>query len=359
MEEKRFFTLKDIGLKIEGKVIGDENYLISGVKDFATAGENDITFAETESILNKALKFNVGAIITNKQIDTDKNLILVNYPKLAFALCVELFANEPEPLIEISERSYIDSTAKLGKNIYIGPFAVIEKNVEILDNSKIYPQVFIGVNSKIGKNTKLYPGVKIYYNTIIGDDCIIHSGAVIGADGFGFFPVGTNIKKLYQIGNVIIKNNVEIGANTTIDRATTGSTIIESNVKIDDQVHIAHNCEIGESSIIVSQVGIAGSVKVGKYVTLAGQTGVGPHVNIGDKVIAAAKTGISSDIKSGSIISGFPAKPHTEEKKIKAAISKLPEYVKKIRDIFSSVKRINHRLEHIEKYLNLKCRQGE
>ncbi|HOK41814.1 MAG TPA: UDP-3-O-(3-hydroxymyristoyl)glucosamine N-acyltransferase [bacterium] len=351
---KNSFTVKEIASKINGKIKGKEDYIITGINNFENANSEEITFAENDYILKKAIELNAGVIITNKEIETEKTLIIVENPKLGFAICLELFLTEPIPEPAISDKAYIGSNVKIGKDVYIGPFAVIEKNVEIADKVKIYPDVYIGENSKIGENTKIYSGVKIYYNTIIGKDCIIHSGAVIGADGFGFFPYKNTIKKLYQIGNVIIKDNIEIGANTTIDRATMGSTIIENNVKIDDQVHIGHNCKIGENSIIVAQVGIAGSCIIGKNVTLGGQTGIAPYTKIGDNVMAAAKTGISSDIKSNSIVSGFPARDHNEEKKIKAAISKLPEQIKKLRSLYESVIRISHRLEKIEQYLNLK-----
>lgn len=356
---KATFTLKEIAEKINGRVIGNENYQITGAADFEAAGENDISFAENQYILKKAIKLNCCALITNEQIQTDKNLIVVDYPKLGFALCVELFYNEPQPQPGISSNSHVDNTAKIGKNVYIGPFAVIERKVTIMDNAKIYPNVFIGENSIIGTNTKIYPGVNIYYNTEIGNDCIIHAGAVIGGDGFGFLPVNNKMKKLYQIGNVIIKGNVEIGSNATIDRATTGSTIIEENVKLDSQVHVGHNCLIGENTVMAAQCGMSGSSKVGKNVMFGGQCAVAPHTSVSDNVMVGGKSAVTSSNKPGSIISGFPARPHKEEKKIKASLSKLPGAIKKIRSLFDSVKRISHRLENIEKFLNLKWRQDK
>jgi UDP-3-O-[3-hydroxymyristoyl] glucosamine N-acyltransferase len=354
---KKEFNLKQISDIIAGKIIGDSEYKITGVKNIYEAGKEDITFAENNYALKQALEQTPGAILYKEQIETENNIIIVENPKYAWTLCIDLFYNEPVPANEISKNAYIDSTAKIGKNVYIGHFSVIEKNAVIKDNAKIYPNCFIGENCIIGETTKLYPGVKLYYDTVLGNNCIIHSNTVIGADGFGFTPTKSGIKKIFQIGNVIIKDNVEIGANTTIDRATTSSTVIGSNVKIDDHVHIAHNCVIGDYTIMTGMVALAGSVKVGKNVTIAGQAAVGPHMTIGNNVTIGGKSGVVTDIPDGRIVSGFPAKEHNIEKRIMISLPRLPEMFKKIRLLFSSVKRISHRLENIEKYLNLKFRK--
>lgn len=357
MNSKKVFTLKYICEKINGNLFGDENYEITGIKSFEKAGKSDIVFAENNYVLNQALNLDIGAIITNEKVESNNNIIVVKNPKYAWTICIDLFYDEPQPDKVISSNSFIDESVKIGKNVYIGHFAVLEKNVVIEDDVQIYPNCFIGENTIVGQNTKLYPGVKLYYNTKIGKNCIIHSNTVVGADGFGFVPSKTGIKKIYQIGNVQVNDNVEIGACTTIDRATTGSTVIGSNVKIDDHVHIAHNCEIGDYTIITGQVGMAGSVKIGSNVTIAGQAAIAPHMTIGNNVTIGGKSGVVSDIPDGSIVSGFPAKDHNLEKKIMISLPRLPESIKKIRELFGSVKRISHRLESIEKYLNLKFRK--
>lgn len=357
MNNKKVFNLAYISEVIKGKLYGDANFEVSGIKSYEKAGPDDITFSEKSLILKDIIEKPIGAVITNEKVETDKNIIVVENPKLAWTSCIDLFYNEPEPERTISPQSFVDKTAHIGNNVYIGHFTVIEKNAQIGDNVLIYPNCYIGANTVIAENTKLYPGVKLYYDTVIGKNCIIHSNTVIGADGFGFVPSPTGLKKIYQIGNVVVKDNVEIGANSTIDRATTASTVIGNNVKLDDHVHIAHNCEIGDYTVLAGTCALAGSVKVGKAVTMAGQTAVAPHINIGNNVTIGGKSGVISDIKDNTTVSGFPAKDHNLEKKIIISTYKLPEIIKKNRDLFSSVKRISHRLESIEKYLNLKFRK--
>jgi UDP-3-O-[3-hydroxymyristoyl] glucosamine N-acyltransferase len=239
----------------------------------------------------------------------------------------------------VSSMVSIADSAKLGKDLYIGEFVVIGENVIIEDQVKIYPQCHISDNVIIKSGTTLYPGVKVYENCEIGKNCTIHSGAVIGADGFGFAPQSdNNYMKVAQIGNVILEDNVEIGANTTIDRATMGSTVIRKGVKLDNLIQVAHNVTIGENTVIAAQSGIAGSSKVGKNCMIGGQVGISGHISVGDDVKIAAQSGLSSNIKDGKIIMGSPAFDH--DKYIKAYIHfrNFEKLMKRIDDLEKDLK---------------------
>ncbi|HON55508.1 MAG TPA: UDP-3-O-(3-hydroxymyristoyl)glucosamine N-acyltransferase [bacterium] len=346
---KKFF-LKDIARIVEGKIKNaDGNIEISGVKGIEYAASGDITYAETDKHILLAEQTNCSAVIcSEKNQSLKKPCVVVSNPKLAFGIVIGLFCNEPKKEPLISEYAHIDATAKIGKNVYIGANAVIDKNAIIGDNVVIYPGVYIGERVEVGDNTKIFSNVSIYYDCKIGKNVIIHSNTVIGSDGFGYAQMQGRHIKVPQAGNVIIGNNVEIGANTAIDRATTMSTIISDGVKIDNQVHIAHNVFIGENTLIIAQVGIAGSARIGKNCIIAGQTGIRDHITIGDNTIVAPQSGVTKNIKGNDIISGFPAKPHKEERKMKAAYMRLPETVKLVGNLQQAILRLQRRLENIE-----------
>ncbi|MDI6642137.1 MAG: UDP-3-O-(3-hydroxymyristoyl)glucosamine N-acyltransferase, partial [Elusimicrobiota bacterium] len=230
--------------------------------------------------------------------------------------------------IGIHQTAIISKSAKLGENVTIGPYTIIEADVSVGENTVISANCYIGRNSTIGKKCFIYPQVVIRENVTIGNEVIIHSGTVIGSDGFGYFKMQENTHmlthiKIPQIGTVEIEDNVEIGACVTIDRATTGKTVIGSGTKIDNLVQIGHNVKIGKNCIIVSQAGIAGSVKIGNNVTIAGQAGIKDHIIIGDGAVVAAQSGVIGDVKHGEIVSGYPARPHKEALKVQAFINKL------------------------------------
>ncbi len=241
--------------------------------------------------------------------------------------------------------SFIHATAKIGRNCYVGAFTYISKNVEIGANSKIYPNVYIGENVKIGENTIIYPGVRIYKECIIGNFCIIHANSVIGADGFGFASSDHTNKKIPQLGNVVIEDMVEIGANTTIDRATIGSTIIRKMVKLDNLIQVAHNVEIGEATVIASQTGISGSTKIGKNCMIGGQVGIAGHLTIADEVKIAAQSGIGSSITNpGEIIQGSPAFSLKKYQKSYVHFKHLPEIVEHINELEKQIQDLKSRL---------------
>ena len=250
------------------------------------------------------------------------------------------FFEEKIEKVGIEENVYMGENVKIGKNVWIGKFSYIEKNTEIGDNTKIFPNVYIGENVRIGKNVLIFPFVYIHGNCIIGNNVIIHSGAKIGTPGFGYVKINGEYKFIPQIGNVIIEDDVEIGANTTIDRATLGTTIIKRGTKIDNLVQIAHNVEIGENTVIAAQTGIAGSTKVGKNVIIAGQVGIVDHAIIEDNVIIAAKSGVSGNLKKNKIYSGYLAREHKKVIKSYSLFYRLPEIYKTIKELKKEIEKI-------------------
>jgi UDP-3-O-[3-hydroxymyristoyl] glucosamine N-acyltransferase len=232
----------------------------------------------------------------------------VDDPYLAFAGLLDFYNKSKYDKKGVSPLASVADTAKIGKEVYIGDFVHIGEYAEIGDNAKIYPNSMVGDQTKIGANTKIFSGVNIYHECVVGNNCTLHSGVVVGSDGFGFAPQeNSNYQKIAQIGNVVIEDDVEIGSNTTIDRATLGSTVIRKGVKLDNLIQIAHNVEIGENTVIAAQVGISGSTKIGKNCLIAGQVGIIGHIKIGDNVKIAAQSGVSSNIKDNAVIFGSPA----------------------------------------------------
>ncbi|MCF8364210.1 MAG: UDP-3-O-(3-hydroxymyristoyl)glucosamine N-acyltransferase [Bacteroidales bacterium] len=306
------FKAKEIAKILNGSIEGDENVSVHKLAKIEEGLPGSISFLANPKYTQFVYQSAASIVIVGDDFKADfpvkPTLIRVSDPYSAFASLLEVYNKIKLDKKGISKNASIAETAKIGKDVYIGDQAVIGENVEIGDRVKIYPQTYIGDNTTVGSGTTLYAGVKIYSDIIIGADCVIHSGAVIGADGFGFAPQSdSNYMKIAQIGNVILEDNVEIGANTTIDRATLGSTIIRKGVKLDNLIQIGHNVEIGENTIIAAQSGIAGSTKVGKNCLIAAQVGIIGHIKIGDNVKIAAQSGVSASVKEDLIIFGSPA----------------------------------------------------
>jgi UDP-3-O-[3-hydroxymyristoyl] glucosamine N-acyltransferase len=241
----------------------------------------------------------------------------------------------------IQQPSYIAKTASYGENVFVGAFTYVGENVRIGTNTKIFPGVFIGDNVTIGNSTIIHPGVKIYKDCLVGDRVTIHAGTVIGSDGFGFAPQADGtFKKVPQIGNVIIENEVEIGANTTIDRATIGSTIIKAGAKLDNLIQVAHNVEIGNSTVIAAQAGISGSTKIGKGAMIGGQAGVVGHLQIGDGAKINAQSGVSKSIEAGKAVTGSPAHDYTAALRSQAISRNLPQLEKRVKELEALVKEL-------------------
>lgn len=308
------FTAVQIAELLNGEVVGDDNVTVSGLSKIEEGKSQTLSFlanpAYTEYIYSTA----ASIVIVNRSFEAERNLpegctlIKVDDAYAAFAQLLELYNQLQHNKSGIEEGSHVSPSAKIGENVYIGAFVYIGDNAIVGDNTKIYPQSFVGDNAKIGSDCILHSGVKIYADCEIGNKCIIHSGVIIGGDGFGFAPNrGQEYSKVAQIGNVIVEDFVEIGANTTIDRATLGSTVIRKGVKLDNLIQIAHNVEVGENTVIAAQTGVAGSTKIGKNCMIGGQVGIVGHITIADGTLIAAQSGVGADTEPGDKLQGSPA----------------------------------------------------
>ncbi|MFC1667646.1 UDP-3-O-(3-hydroxymyristoyl)glucosamine N-acyltransferase [Candidatus Omnitrophota bacterium] len=326
-------TLGEIALLVGGEIVGDKNTLVTGVCGIKEAREGDLTFVANSRYLSLMNHTHAAAIITSKDVKSaPKPIIRTDNPSIAFAKMVSLMApNEIKKPKGIHPTVVIGEKVRLGRNVAIQPYVVIGDNVEIKENTILYTGAYVGHHAKIGKNCMIYPYVIIRERVVIHDRVIIHGGTVIGSDGFGFSTVQGVHQRIPQIGSVIIEDDVEIGANVTIDRARFDKTLIKKGTKIDNLVQIAHNVVIGEHSIIVAQSGISGSATIGNNVTLAGQSGVIGHISIGDNTVVAGKSGVTKSVPPNSCVSGFPAKSHTVAKRIHACVQNLPDLYKKVR----------------------------
>lgn len=331
-------TAKDIKGIVGGELRGDEQTTVTGVAPLQEASPKDLTFLNNPKFMKDLASSKAGIVFLKKGTEiNNRTVIFVENPQLAFSQILSLIANEREPAARfIHPTAIVAESARIGADVAIGALSVIEAGAVIGDGTTIDAQSFVGKNSTVGKNCKIYPQATIREDVTMRDGVIVHSGAVIGADGFGYVTVDRTHQKIPQIGGVEIGENVEIGANVTIDRATIGKTVIGKGTKIDNLVMIAHNVQIGEGCILVSQAGVAGSSRLGNFVTLAGQVGVVGHVSIGDGVIAAAQSGIPNDVPAGSIVFGSPARPIQKERKIQVIVGKLP----KIYDEFRKIKKL-------------------
>lgn len=297
---------------INGVVEGDNNSTINKLSKIENGDNNSLSFLGNPKYNEYLYKSTASIVIVNKSLELKEpvkpTLIRVEDANLAFSTLLEHFNNQQVSKQGIDNESSISSNVKIGKNIYFGKYSIAENNVLIGNNVKIHSHVHISENVEIGDNCVVYPGVKLYRNTVIGKNCIIHSGTVIGSDGFGFNKddKGNNLKVMHN-GNVVIEDNVEIGSNCSIDRATLGSTILKSGVKIDNLVQIAHNVVIGNNTCIAAQVGIAGSTIIGDDCLIGGQVGISGHLKIGNRVQMQAKSGVLKNIEDDSVIMGYPA----------------------------------------------------
>ena len=297
---------------INGVVEGDNNSTINKLSKIENGDNNSLSFLGNPKYNEYLYKSTASIVIVNKSLELREpvkpTLIRVEDANLAFSTLLEHFNNQQVSKQGIDNESSISSNVKVGKNIYFGKYSIAENNVLIGNNVKIHSHVHISENVEIGDNCVVYPGVKLYRNTVIGKNCIIHSGTVIGSDGFGFNKddKGNNLKVIHN-GNVVIEDNVEIGSNCSIDRATLGSTILKSGVKIDNLVQIAHNVVVGNNTCIAAQVGIAGSTIIGDDCLIGGQVGISGHLKIGDRVQMQAKSGVLKNIEDDSVIMGYPA----------------------------------------------------
>jgi UDP-3-O-[3-hydroxymyristoyl] glucosamine N-acyltransferase len=337
------FSAIQIASLLNGKVEGNESAVVSGLSKIEEGKPKTLSFLANPLYTPYIYETDASVVIVNNSLVLDKpvkstcTLIRVENAYESFAKLLEIYNQMKMDKKGIEQPSFIAPSATLGKDCYVGAFAYIADNAKIGNNVKIYPQCYVGDNVTIGDNTVLFAGVKIYYDCVIGAECTIHASTVIGSDGFGFAPNSeNNYKKVPQIGNVIIEDHVEIGSNTSIDRATLGSTIIRKGVKLDNLIQIAHNVEVGENTVMAGGVFIAGSSKIGKNVMIGGQAGVIGHLKIADGVKIAGQSGVGNNIdKEGEIVQGSPAFPIGEYKR---------SYV-----LFRRLQKLNDRIRALEK----------
>ena len=332
------FTAEQIAGILEGEVVGNPNAEVFKLAKIEEGTDGSITFLANPKYANYIYSTKASITIVNNTFEPENEisttLIKVEDAYKAFSKLLEYYNQVKLMKSGIEQPTVISDNVAYGENLYLGSFSYLGKNVTIGNNVKIYPNCFIGDNVTIGDNTILFAGVRIYSESIIGKNCTIHSGCIIGSDGFGFAPAedGT-YSKVPQIGNVIIEDSVDIGACTTIDRATLGSTIIRKGVKLDNQIQIAHNVEIGENTVIASQTGVAGSTKIGKNCMIGGQVGIVGHITIGDRVRIQAQSGIGKSISDGETIQGSPAFNYGDWNKSYVHFRNLPKIVSDLEDL--------------------------
>ncbi len=339
------FTANQIAEILEGTVVGDANIEVDKLSKIEEGQKGSLTFLSNPKYTHFIYSTNASIAIVNNEFVPEKEikttLIKVEDAYKAFSKLLTYYNEIRLNKSGIENPHFISESATLGEDVYIAAFSYISDNVKIGNNVKIYPNVFIGDNVQIGENTIIMTGVKIYSDCIVGDNCVLHAGIVIGADGFGFAPNEEGIySKVPQIGNVIIEDNVDIGACTTIDRATLGSTIIRKGVKLDNQIQIAHNVEIGENTVVAAQTGIAGSTKIGSNCMLGGQVGIVGHITIGNNVKIQAQSGISKNVKDNEVIQGSPAFGYGDFYKSYVYFKKLPELVATINSLEKEIKKL-------------------
>ncbi|HLT64822.1 MAG TPA: UDP-3-O-(3-hydroxymyristoyl)glucosamine N-acyltransferase [Flavobacterium sp.] len=331
-------TAAQIAEVLEGVVEGDASVQVSTLSKIEEGKPGSISFLSNPKYNHYIYTTDASIVIVNNTFEAERpvkpTLIRVEDAYKAFSKILEFYNQIKLMKSGIEQPTVISEGVEYGEELYLGSFSYIGKNTKIGKNVKIYPNSFIGDNVIIGDNTILFAGVRVYSETIIGNDCIIHSGTIIGSDGFGFAPnEDGSYTKVPQIGNVVIEDAVEIGSCTTIDRATLGSTIIRKGVKLDNQIQIAHNVEIGEHTVIASQTGIAGSTKIGKHCIIGGQVGIVGHITIGDRVRIQAQSGVGKSIKAGETIQGSPAIAYNDFSKSFIYFKKLPNIVKDLEDL--------------------------
>ncbi len=347
MQSRKLGELSD---KIGGRIIGDPNTEIRGVSGITDAKKYDISFLANPKYRSHLDTTSASAVIVGRDIEQGQiPLVQVQNPYFAFLQIVRfLFPLQIQIERGIHPSVVIGKSTNIGKNVAIEANVVIQDNVSIGSNSVIRPGVFIGQGCQIGADCLIHPNVTIYHDTTICNRIILHAGTVIGSDGFGYASKDGCHHKIPQIGTVTIEDDVEIGANVTVDRAALGQTIIKKGTKIDNLVQIAHNVKIGAHSIIVSQVGISGSTELGNYVVIGGQAGLGGHLNIGDGVQIGAQSGVTKSIPAGTSVSGYPARPHFKAKRKEASVLRLPRLFKRVQNLENILKRIKDYLRNNE-----------
>ena len=334
------FTASQVAAYINGTVEGDVNAVINNFAKIEEGVPGAISFLANPQYEQYIYETKSSVVLVNEDFKPTQpvaaTLIRVKNAYEAVSRLLQLYESMKPKRTGISSLAFIAETAKVGKDVYIAPFVAIGDNAEVGDGAELHPHATIGPRAKVGKNTIMYSNSVVYHDCMVGNNCILHAGCVIGADGFGFAPTAEGYEKIPQIGIVTIEDNVEIGANTCIDRSTMGSTIVRKGVKLDNLVQIAHNVEVGANTVMSAQVGVAGSAKVGEWCMLGGQVGVAGHITLGDRVYAGAQSGLSGGrkLKDGNCtVMGYPAIEHQNFARSAAAYKNLPSLVKQVNEL--------------------------
>ncbi len=341
------FAASQIGEILQGTIEGDATVCVDRLAKIEEATEGSITFLANPKYTHYIYTTGASIVIVSKDFvpsaPVPATMIRVEDPYTSFTTLLEFYENYLKSLKNgIEQPSFQAPDLKMGQNVYLGAFSYIGEGVVLGDDVKIYPQVYIGDHVKIGRGTVIYAGARIYRDTHIGADCIVHAGAVLGADGFGFAPQADgSYKKIPQTGNVVLEDDVEIGANTTVDRSTIGSTVIRKGSKLDNLIQIAHNVEIGQNTGIAAQTGVAGSSKIGAGCIIGGQVGIAGHLHIGDRTTIAAQSGVIADIAPGATVMGAPSFDHKEYVKSYVVFRKLPKLAHQIEQINKKLEKEN------------------
>ncbi len=342
------FKISQIAEILEGEIVGDSDIEVSTLSKIEEGQEGSLTFLSNPKYTPYIYSTNASVVVVNKSFVPEKEisatLLKVDDAYKSFSKLLAFYNEHKTSKTGRENPHFISNSAKVGKNVYIGAFAYIGENSVIGDNCKIYPNTYIGDDVVIGKNTTVFSGVHIYYESQIGKNCMINSGSVIGADGFGFVPNEKGVySKVPQIGNVIIEDNVDVGTCTTIDRATLGSTIIREGVKLDNQIQIAHNVEIGKNTVIASQTGIAGSTKIGSGCQIGGQVGFAGHLTIGNNVRIQAQSGVGKNLKDNAVVQGSHAFNFMDWNKSYIHFRNLPKLVASIHKLEKELKELKEK----------------
>ena len=343
------FSAKQIAEFIQGTIVGDENATVHTFAKIEEGIPGAISFLSNPKYTHYIYDTQSSIVLVNKDFEPEKEikatLIKVDNAYESLAKLLNLYEMSKPKKTGVDPLAYIAPTAKIGENVYIAPFACVGDNAVIGDNTSLHPHATVGSGAKVGSNCILYPHATVYPDCRVGNNCILHAGSVVGADGFGFAPSPEGYEKIPQIGIAILEDNVEIGANTCIDRATMGATIIRKGVKLDNLIQIAHNVEVGSNTVMASQVGVAGSTKIGEWCMLGGQVGVAGHITIGNKVNMGAQSGVHGSIKDGEALIGTPPIGLKNYFKSSAVFKKLP-------DMYLELNSLKKEIEELKKQLN-------
>lgn len=343
------FTAEQIAAFLGGEIVGDERVSVSNLAKIEEGTPGTITFLSNPLYTQYIYTTQASIALVRRDFVPEKavtpTLIKVDDPYTCLTRLLELVEQARGQKSGVEEPTHIALSAQVADDAYVGAFTYIGERAVVGEGCKLYPQVYIGDDVVIGKNVTLYPGVKVYHGCRIGDNCIVHAGSVIGSDGFGFAPQADgSYKKIPQIGIVILEDNVELGANTTIDRATMGATIIRRGVKLDNLVQIAHNVEVGEDTVMAAQVGVAGSTKIGSQCMFGGQVGIAGHRHVGNRVVIGAQSGIPNDVKDGMEVMGYPAVPKVE-------FARQTVHIKRLAQLNQTVKALQQQIDELKKQM--------